>query len=168
MFPQRDALSTLAIEDLPWLSERDRSQLREATDRITRLAEELDAIRERAAVVQDQLVERRAEAMNHNMMILAVVAAVFLPLGLLTGLLGINVGGMPGAGDQLGLLGRVWPAGADNRVPAVALPAAKADLEGLTSVQSDRGLVQAADRVSFPFNMPSSGGDITSPTRKMA
>ena len=97
MFPQRDALSTLAIEDLPWLSERDRSKLREATDRITRLAEELDAIRERAALVQDQLVERRAEAMNRNMMILAVVAAIFLPLGLLTGLLGINVGGMPGA-----------------------------------------------------------------------
>ena len=61
MFPQRDALSTLAIEDLPWIAERDRSKLREATDRITRLAEELDAIRERAAVVQDQLVERRAE-----------------------------------------------------------------------------------------------------------
>ena len=31
------------------------------------------------------------------MLILAVVAAVFLPLGLLTGLLGINVGGIPGA-----------------------------------------------------------------------
>lgn len=97
MFPQRDALSTLAIEDLPWLSERDRGRLREATDRITRLAEELDAIRERASIVQDQLMERRSEMMNHNMMILAVVAAIFLPLGLLTGLLGINVGGIPGA-----------------------------------------------------------------------
>lgn len=97
MFPQRDALSTLAIEDLDWLTERDRSKLREATDRITRLAEELDAIRERAALVQDQLVERRAEVMNRSMLILAVVAAIFLPLGLITGLLGINVGGIPGA-----------------------------------------------------------------------
>lgn len=97
MFPQRDALSTLAIEDLPWLTERDRRQLREATDRITRLAEELEAIRERASVVQEQLMERRADAMNRNMLILAVVAAIFLPLGLLTGLLGINVGGIPGA-----------------------------------------------------------------------
>lgn len=97
MFPQRDALSTLAIEDLDWLHERDRSKLREATDRITRLAEELEAIRERASVVQEQLMERRADAMNRNMLILAVVAAIFLPLGLLTGLLGINVGGIPGA-----------------------------------------------------------------------
>ena len=96
MFPQRDALSTLAIEDLPWLKEHDRSKLREAVDRITRLAEELEAIRERASVVQDQLMERRADAMNRNMLVLAVVAAIFLPLGLLTGLLGINVGGVPG------------------------------------------------------------------------
>jgi zinc transporter len=46
--------------------------------------------------VHDQLVERRAEDMNRSMLILAVVAAIFLPLGLLTGLLGINVGGIPG------------------------------------------------------------------------
>ena len=102
MFPQRDALSTLAIEDLPWLTERDRSKLREATDRITRLAEELDAIRERAAVVHEQLVERRGEAMNQSMLVLAVVSAIFLPLGLLTGLLGINVGGIPGANSEWG------------------------------------------------------------------
>ena len=31
------------------------------------------------------------------MYVLSVIAAVFLPLGFLTGLLGINVGGMPGA-----------------------------------------------------------------------
>jgi len=96
MFPQRDALSTFAIEDLPWLTERERSRLREATDRITRLAEELDAIRERAAVVHEQVLEQRSEVMNRNMMILAVVAAIFLPLGLLTGLLGVNVSGIPG------------------------------------------------------------------------
>jgi zinc transporter len=35
--------------------------------------------------------------MNRNMYVLAIVAGVFLPLGLLTGLLGINVGGIPGA-----------------------------------------------------------------------
>ncbi|MGC1487983.1 MAG: zinc transporter ZntB [Albidovulum sp.] len=98
MFPQRDALSTLEIEELNWLAPRDRSRLREATERVTRLAEELDAIRDRAQVVRDQIVDIRAEAMNRQMLILSVVAAVFLPLGLLTGLLGINVGGVPGGG----------------------------------------------------------------------
>ncbi len=31
------------------------------------------------------------------MYVLSVIAAIFLPLGFLTGLLGINVGGIPGA-----------------------------------------------------------------------
>ncbi|MEZ5913017.1 MAG: zinc transporter ZntB [Paracoccaceae bacterium] len=98
MFPQRDALSTLEIEELGWLGQRDRSRIREAAERVTRLGEELEAIRERAQVVRDQIVDVRAEAMNRQMLVLSVVAAIFLPLGLLTGLLGINVGGVPGAG----------------------------------------------------------------------
>jgi zinc transporter len=97
MFPQRDALTTLQIEDLSWLDERERGRIREAAERVTRLAEELDAIRDRAAIVHDQVTDQRAEALNRSMLILAVVAAVFLPLGLITGLLGINVGGIPGS-----------------------------------------------------------------------
>ncbi|GKY87174.1 zinc transporter ZntB [Sinisalibacter aestuarii] len=97
MFPQRDALSSLEIEDVPWLDSHARARLREATERVTRLAEELDAIRDRAQVVHDMVMDLRSEAMNRQMLLLSVVSAIFLPLGFLTGLLGINVGGMPGA-----------------------------------------------------------------------
>ncbi|MCB1328620.1 MAG: zinc transporter ZntB [Maritimibacter sp.] len=97
MFPQRDALSTLEIEDVDWLDTRARARLREATERVTRLAEELDAIRDRAQVVHDEIMDLRAEAMNRQMLLLSVVSAIFLPLSFLTGLLGINVGGIPGA-----------------------------------------------------------------------
>ena len=100
MAPQRDALSTFEIEELPWVAAESRSRLREATERVTRLAEELDAIRDRAQVVQDQIMDARAEVMNRQMLILSVVAAIFLPLGLITGLLGINVGGVPGANNR--------------------------------------------------------------------
>lgn len=96
MMPQRDALTTLVIEDFSWLSGNDLTRLREATDRITLLSEELDAIRDRAQVVHDQIMDKRSETMNHQMFILSSVAAIFLPLGLITGLLGINVGGIPG------------------------------------------------------------------------
>ena len=96
MFPQRDALSTLEIEALGWVGPADRPRLREATERVTRLAEELDAIRDRAGLVQERIADARAERMNRQMLVLSVVAAFFLPLGLLTGLLGINVAGMPG------------------------------------------------------------------------
>jgi zinc transporter len=63
---------------------------------VLRLGEDLDAIRDRSQVVHDQIMDRRAERMNNQMLVLSVVAAIFLPLGLLTGLLGINVGGIPG------------------------------------------------------------------------
>lgn len=96
MMPQRDALTTLLIEDFPWLAAADQIRLREATERITLLSEELDAIRDRAQVVHDQILDKRAETMNRQMFILSAVAAIFLPLGLITGLLGINVGGIPG------------------------------------------------------------------------
>ena len=39
----------------------------------------------------------RTYRLNKNMYILSVISAIFLPLGFLTGLLGINVGGIPGA-----------------------------------------------------------------------
>ena len=39
--------------------------------------------------------------MNRTMYILSIVAGIFLPLGLLTGLLGINVGGMPGTESKI-------------------------------------------------------------------
>ncbi|MFD1510859.1 zinc transporter ZntB [Lacimonas salitolerans] len=97
MLPQRDALSTFEIEDLAWLRARDRTRLREAAERVARLGEDLDALRDRAQVVQDHLMDQRAEAMNRQMLLLSVVAAVFLPLGLLSGMLGMNVGGLPGA-----------------------------------------------------------------------
>lgn len=97
LMPQRDALTTLEIEDVEWLSDHDRSQLREAAERIYRLGEDLDAIRDRTQIISDQIMDARAERLNARMLVLSIVAAIFLPLGLITGLLGINVGGMPGA-----------------------------------------------------------------------
>ncbi|MDQ2095596.1 zinc transporter ZntB [Rhodalgimonas zhirmunskyi] len=97
MFPQRDALNRFELEEMDWLHGLGRSRLREAAERMTRLAEELDSIRDRAQIVRDEVMDLRGEAMNRQMLVLSVVTAVFLPLGLITGLLGINVGGIPGA-----------------------------------------------------------------------
>lgn len=100
--PQREALNHFSLEDDAWLSPRDRNRLREAADRVTRFAEELDSVRDRAAVIYDQLVERRAEQMNHSMLVLASVTVVFAPMTLITGLMGMNVEGIPGAEDPNG------------------------------------------------------------------
>lgn len=95
--PNREAIERLVNDPADWLDQGDRLRIREIADKVTRYVEELDAARERAAVVQDELSSRLAERLNNNTYVLSVIAAIFLPLGLLTGLLGINVGGMPGA-----------------------------------------------------------------------
>jgi zinc transporter len=95
--PQREAMSRLLTQQAEWLSPSDRRLLREVADRITRYVEDLDAARERAQIVQEELAARVSEQINRNMYVLSIVAAVFLPLGLVTGYLGINVGGIPGA-----------------------------------------------------------------------
>ena len=100
--PQREVMVRLSQDKMQWLSDADRIRLREVSDRIIRYVEDLDAVRERAAVVQEELASRLAEQMNKRMYMLSMVAAVFLPLGFLTGLLGINVGGIPGANNPLG------------------------------------------------------------------
>ena len=102
--PQREAMMKLQTERIPWLSDNDRLHLRETTDRLMRYTEDLDSVRDRAAVTQEELVNRLSEQMNTRMYVLSLVAAIFLPLGFLTGLLGINVGGIPGAENQSSFL----------------------------------------------------------------
>lgn len=95
--PQREVLAGLRNSELPWLTDEHKRHLQESLDRITRYVEDLDAIRERAQIVKDELANALADRLNRNMYLLSVIAAIFLPLGFLTGLLGINVGGIPGA-----------------------------------------------------------------------
>jgi len=94
--PQRDVMSRLPTEQISWLDPLHKAHLREIADRTLRHLEDLDAARERAAVTQDELNNRLADQMNRTMYLLTIVAAVLLPPSLITGLFGINVGGMPG------------------------------------------------------------------------
>jgi zinc transporter len=95
--PQREAMARLLGLPAEWISSVDRRWLREVGDRITRYVEDLDAARERAQIVQEELAARVSEQINRNMYVLSIITAIFLPLGLITGYLGINVGGIPGA-----------------------------------------------------------------------
>jgi len=98
--PQRDVIAHLYNEKVDWLNEIERMRIRETADRTTRYIEDLDSVRDRATVTQEELNNRLAEQMNKTMYVLAIVAGVFLPLGLLTGLFGINIGGMPGTDSK--------------------------------------------------------------------
>jgi len=95
--PQREALARLVTMEASWLSEASRHHIRESADHLIRIVEDLDELRERAAIIQDELSNHLSESMNRRMYSLSVIAGIFLPLSLITGLLGINVAGIPGA-----------------------------------------------------------------------
>ena len=105
--PQRSALERLAINPCDWLDEDDRLHLRDAADRFARMAEELESIRERAAIVHDELTDLRAEQLDARSLVISIVAFVFLPLTFLTGLLGMNVEGIPYAKEPWAFWGVV-------------------------------------------------------------
>ncbi len=115
--PQRDALDRLNRHPPACLSATDSQALREEADRITRYLEDLDLARERAIVLQEELLSKVAQEQNSRMYVLSIVAALFLPLTFVTGLLGMNVGGLPGLENASGFLNSVLVMG----VAAVAL-----------------------------------------------
>lgn len=98
--PQRDVLARLQTEKLPWMGDTDRLHIREIAERTARFIDDIDSARDRAAITQEELNARLSEQMNKTMYIVSIVAAIFLPLGLITGLLGINVGGIPGTENK--------------------------------------------------------------------
>ena len=102
--PQRDALDRLNRQTCAWLTEPDAHVLRQEADRITRYLEDLDLAKERAIVLQEELLSQIAQEQNARMYVLSVVAAVFLPLTFVTGLLGMNVGGLPGLESKMGFM----------------------------------------------------------------
>lgn len=101
MSPQHEALGDLLRTPPTWFDTGNIRDVREIVDKLRRYLEDLNVSKESAIVLQDEFDSRAAADSNHTMYILSIVAAIFLPLGFLTGLLGINVGGMPGVESPL-------------------------------------------------------------------
>ena len=93
--PQRAALEKLATLPGEWLQADDRLHLSGAADRAARMAEELEAIRERASLMHEALTDLRAEQLDSRSLVIAIAAMVFLPLTFITGVYGMNVEGLP-------------------------------------------------------------------------
>jgi len=107
LFPQRTALEKLAALPGDWLNDDDRVHLAAAADRAARMAEELESIRERAALTHETLTDLRSEQIDQRSLLIAVAAMVFLPLTFITGLLGMNVDGIPYAHEPWAFWGVV-------------------------------------------------------------
>ena len=96
IIPQREALLELGDQQISWLNDPHRTRLALIADRTARQVQDLENLRERTAVIQDEVSNHLAAKLNKTMYTLSIVAAIFLPIGFLTGLFGINLGGIPG------------------------------------------------------------------------
>ncbi len=92
---QRDVMAQLLASQVKWMGKRARTQLRENQDLIIRLVEALDVERERASILHDEIRNALSEKINRNIYVVSVLTAVFLPITFITGLLGMNVSGIP-------------------------------------------------------------------------
>ncbi|MBQ4832828.1 zinc transporter ZntB [Pseudoalteromonas sp. MMG010] len=94
--PQKEALNNLLSHPYAWLNTDDKTKLNETTNLLIRYLEELENAIERAQIIQQTMATQVSEQLNQRMYVMSIVAAIFLPLGFLTGLLGVNIGGIPG------------------------------------------------------------------------
>ena len=100
MAPQHEALEIIARTAPGWFEEDDRREIAESLDRLRRFLEDINISKESALVLQDDIRARSVARSERTNYLLTIVAAIFLPLGFITGLLGINVGGVPGVEDN--------------------------------------------------------------------
>jgi len=98
--PQEDTLEELRDAERELLNKQNERKLNEYINRMTRYVEDLNAARNRAVIIQDELSNHLADEMAKRSYIFTVAATICLPLTVVTGLLGINVDGMPGSSDS--------------------------------------------------------------------
>ncbi|WP_427964529.1 CorA family divalent cation transporter [Altererythrobacter sp.] len=99
MGPMHEALEAISRVAPEWFEDHDRREIAESIDRLRRYLEDLDISKESAVVLMDDIRGRSIARNERTNYLLTIVAAIFLPLSFVTGLLGINVGGMPGVQD---------------------------------------------------------------------
>ena len=97
--PQRAALETLSRQGAKWFSDDQLYSLRELADQFLRFVEDLDLLRERALVLQEELMNRISQEQNTRTYLFTVVATIFLPITFISGLFGMNTAGLPGLED---------------------------------------------------------------------
>src|SRR5690606_12814114 len=102
--PQRDALESFSRLVRDFVDAQYALYLHEQADRFLRYVEDLDLVREKALLLQEELMNRIAQEQNARMYVLSVVAVIFLPISFVTGMFGMNLGGMPGTEHPLGFL----------------------------------------------------------------
>ena len=93
--PQRDVFNALKTKENPLITPDVRELFTETSDELIQAVEELNYARDHTSVSQEELDSKINLNISQTMYILSIVTVIFMPLTLITGLLGSNIGGIP-------------------------------------------------------------------------
>ncbi len=100
--PEPAALFRLLQKPPAWISEGDLQDLRQSTEEFNVTLIDMAALQERIKLLQEEIAGQVAEENNRSLFVLTVVTVLALPINIIAGLLGMNVGGIPLAESHFG------------------------------------------------------------------
>jgi zinc transporter len=93
--PEPAALFRLLKSPPQWIVEEDLQELRQSTEEFNVALSDMATLQERIKLLQEEIAGRVAEANNRTLYVLTVVTVLALPINIMAGLFGMNVGGIP-------------------------------------------------------------------------
>ncbi len=110
--PHRDALNELVRDEHPLIGSETRVFLRDCYDHTIQLIDLLEVYREMCADLRDYYLSIVSNRMNEVMKVLTIIATIFIPLGFIAGLYGMNFntslpGNMPELNIPYGYVGAI-------------------------------------------------------------
>ena len=93
--PEPGALFRLLRQPPPWVTPKALEDLRQATEEFTLIIRDLAELQERIKLLQEEIAAQVGEQTNRSLFTLTVVTVLALPINIVAGLLGMNVGGIP-------------------------------------------------------------------------
>jgi len=93
--PEPGALFRLLRQPPPWLTSKDLEELRQATEEFSLIIRDMVELQERIKLLQEEIAAQVGEQTNRSVFTLTVVTVLALPINIVAGLLGMNVGGIP-------------------------------------------------------------------------
>lgn len=93
--PEPAALFRLLQNPPPWMQASDVVTLRGSTEEFSVVLRDMGALQERIKLLQEEIAAHVNEENNRSLYLLTVVTVLALPINILAGLFGMNVGGIP-------------------------------------------------------------------------
>jgi zinc transporter len=93
--PEPAAFFRLLQHPPRWMAELDVQELRQSSEEFSVVLRDMSTLQERIKVLQEEIAAEVNEGNNRSLFVLTVVTVLALPINIIAGLLGMNVGGIP-------------------------------------------------------------------------